>query len=89
MKSGQAIGERVACGQEQHRREHAPRADRLAEVATVGVGQSDVDDERVGRAMGDDVSEGVGAGRYTPSAEAFGAEGAHEHVAQAGVVLDD
>ena len=67
VEAGQAIGQRVARGQEQHRREHAAGAHRLAEVAAVGVGQADVDDERVGRAMCGDVRERVDASRYSPA----------------------
>ena len=46
---GEPIGERVARGQEQHRRLDAARAQRLADVAAVGVGQADVDHERIRR----------------------------------------
>ena len=50
-EAAQPVGERIACGQEQHRRVDALRAQRLADVAAVGVGQADVDHERVGRVV--------------------------------------
>jgi len=43
VESGDAVDEQIVCGEEEHRRLDAPSAQRLAEVASVGVGQPDVD----------------------------------------------
>ena len=66
----------------------AARAQRLADVAAVGVGQADVDDERVGRLARPALSA------RAPSAdrddlEALLAQAAAQQRAQLGVVLDD
>ena len=47
-EAGQAIGHGVARGEEEDRSVDAARPQRLAEVAPVGVGQADVDDQAVG-----------------------------------------
>src|SRR5262245_43031901 len=47
VEAGHTVDERVPGREEQDRRLNAARAERLAEVAAVGVGQSDVDNERV------------------------------------------
>ena len=49
VKAGQPVGQRVAGGEEQHRGAHAVRAQRLADVAAVGVRQPDVEHQHVGR----------------------------------------
>ena len=46
-EAGQPVGERVAGGEEEHRRADAARPQRLDDVAPVRVRQADVDDERV------------------------------------------
>jgi hypothetical protein len=48
-EAAQPVGQRVAGGQEQHGRVHPPCAQRLAEVPPVGVGQADVDHQRIRR----------------------------------------
>ena len=48
-EAGEPVGQRAAGGQEEHRRVDAVRAQRLADVAAVGVGQADVEHEHVGR----------------------------------------
>jgi len=48
-EAGDAVGKRCAGAEEQDRQLHALRAQRLADVASVGVGQPDVDDQEVGR----------------------------------------
>ena len=51
MESAEAVGQRVPGGQEQDRRCDTTRAQRLADVASVRVGQSDVEHEDVGRVV--------------------------------------
>ena len=46
-EAGEPVGQLVACGEEDHRRADSLRAERLHDVTAVGVGQADVDDERV------------------------------------------
>ena len=53
-EAGEPVGDGVAGREEQHRGVDAVRAQRLADVAPVGVGQADVDDEPVGRCMPDE-----------------------------------
>ena len=48
VKARQAVGQRVAGGEEEHRGGDPLGPDGLAHVAAVGVGQADVDDEQVG-----------------------------------------
>ena len=45
----QPVGQRAAGGEEEHRRVDAVRAQRLADVAPVGVGQADVEHQEVRR----------------------------------------
>ena len=52
METGQAIGQGVASGEEQHRSVDALSPQRLADVTSVGVGQADVDDEEIGSVLG-------------------------------------
>ena len=59
---------------------HAARAQRLADVAPVGVGQADVDDQRVGLGLGGTFEE-LASGCDGRSVEALGAQAAHEHAA--------
>jgi hypothetical protein len=51
VKAAQPIGERVACGEEQNRTRVTAGAERLADVAPVGVGQADVEHEHIGRVV--------------------------------------
>ena len=79
----------VAGGQEQHRHVHAARAQRLADVAPVGVGQADVEDDggepRVRSGAGG--GERAGAVRRGRHGEPALAEPAGDSLAQDGVVL--
>ena len=83
----EAVGHGVARGEEEHRGVDAARAQRLAEVAPVGVGQADVDDEPVGRLLGLRHRRGRIGDR--DDLEALLAQAARQHQAQLGVVLDD
>ena len=65
----------------------ATRAQRLAQVAPVGVGQADVDDEPVGWLLGLRHRRGRIADR--DDLEALLPQPARQHQAQLGVVLDD
>ena len=51
VEAAEAVAQRVARGQEQDRGGDAARPQRLADVAAVGVGQADVEDEDVGRVV--------------------------------------
>src|SRR2546428_53465 len=86
--SGQPLHELVAGGQEEHRRLHALRSQRLAEIAAVRVRKADVDDEGVGRAR-DRPAKEVGARGRALRAEPLLGEAANENPAQLSVILDD
>jgi len=88
VESGDAVDERVVRGEEEHRRLDAPSAQRLAEVASVGVGQPDVDDQEVGR-LGPEPLEQFGATARADCREALLLEPAQKDAAQVEVVLDD
>ena len=83
----ETVGHRVAGREEEHRGVDAARAQRLAEVATVGVGQADVDDEPVGGLLG--LRHRRGRIGHRDDLEALLAQPARQHQAQLGVVLDD
>ena len=86
-EAGEAVGQRVAGGEEDHRRVDAPRAQRLDDVAPVRVGQADVDDEHVGlrrRA----VQSSARRARGRRDVEPLLAQAARRQRAQLGVVLE-
>ncbi len=83
---GQPVGERVAGGQEEHRRANAAGAQCLDDVAAVGIGQTDVDDERVGL-VHPDLVEQLAGGRRRRHVKAFLAEAAAQQRTQLRVVL--
>ncbi len=88
LEAGQPVDQRVAGGEEEHRRLHPLGPERLAGVAPVAVGEADVDHEDVG--LGDrDALEQLRAGADGLAAEPLLAQAAGEHRAQRGVVLDD
>jgi hypothetical protein len=86
-EAGDAVGERIASREEQHRRLHALRTKRLADVAPVGVRQADVDDQDA-RRLWLDPSEQFRAGADTDRLEPLLTEPAQQHPAKVGVVLD-
>ena len=87
-ESRDAIRQRVARREEEHGRLHALRAQRLADVAAVGIGQTDVDDQDV-RRLRLDALEQLGPGADTCRVEALLAQAAQKHAAESDVVLDD
>ena len=88
VEAGHAVDDRVARGEEEHRRLDAARAERLADVAPVGVGQADVDDEDV-RHVGLGACEHLASGRDAVDGEALLAQAAAEDAPELCVVLDD
>ena len=88
VEAGDAIDDRVARRQEEHRRLDAARTKRLAEVASVRVRQADVDHEHV-RHRPLHRLERVRPRRGEVDREAFFAEPAPEHAAQLVIVLDE
>src|SRR5205085_3166649 len=88
VEAGEAVGKLVPRSQEQQRRLDAARPQRLAEVAAVGVGQADVDDEQV-RRYGIDAGEQVGPGRDRLRLEPLLGQTALQHATQLGIVLGD
>jgi len=81
-------GERCAGAEEQDRQLHPLRAQRLADVAPVGVGQPDVDDQEVG-SRGSDPFEQLGAAARADRREALFLEPAQKDAAQVEVIFDD
>ena len=88
IEACQPIDQRVAGGQEEHRRLHALRSQRLAEVASVGIGKTDVDHEQIRRRLLHLRDQLTAAGDRL-RAEALLVEAALEDVTQLGVVLGD
>src|SRR5262249_4895969 len=88
IEAGDAVGQRVPRRQEQHRRLHSTRAQRLAHVPAVRFGQPDVDDERV-RVELCRLCEQLSAGRDGLGTKAFLTQPAAEDVAQLRIVLGD
>jgi hypothetical protein len=88
VEAGDAVDDRVTGGQEEHRRPHASRAERLAQVAPVRVRQADVDHEHV-RDRAFHRLERIRPRRGGVDREALLAEPAPEHAAQLLVVLDE
>ena len=89
VEAGEPVGERVARGQEEHGRVDAAGAQRLADVAPVGVGQPDVDDQRVRQRV---LDARAAQSRPVPTARPRSpprAGRASRTSAQLGVVLDD
>ena len=82
------IGERIARGEEQHRRRHALGAQGLADVTAVGIGQPDVDDEEI-RRTARHLLEELRARLDALGMETLLAQPADEHRTHPGVVLDD
>ena len=87
-ETGEPVGQRVARGQEDHRRHHAVRTQRLADVAPVGVGQADVEHQQVGRLRAEALDRFV-PGHRRVDREVFGLESAREDRPQLAVVLAD
>ena len=82
-----AVGQRVTGGQEERGGLHALGAQCLQDVATVGVGQADVDDQDAGLLPAERLQElrtAADPGRL----ESFLAQASQEDAAQVGVVLD-
>jgi D-alanyl-D-alanine carboxypeptidase/D-alanyl-D-alanine-endopeptidase (penicillin-binding protein 4) len=68
VKAGEPVGERVARGQEDHRRADAAGTQCLADIAAVGIGKADVQHENPGR-VGAEGAYGVGTrGRWSHTA---------------------
>jgi hypothetical protein len=86
-EAGEAIGDRVARREEQDGRRDALGPQRLADVAAVGVGEADVDDQGVDRVARRHERRGaVADGGHR---EALLLEAARDQRAELGVVLDD
>ena len=88
VEAGDAVDDCITSGQKEHRSLHAARAERLAQVAPVSVGQADVDHEHV-RHRPLHRLECIRPRRGRVDREAFLAEPASEHAAQLLVVLDE
>ena len=86
MKATHAIRKRGARRQEEHRTGHAVCPERHADVAAVGVGKPDVEDQHVRRRVREH-PQGVGAGRCRPDLVALAVERAANHAAQFVVVF--
>src|SRR5262249_14308030 len=88
VKAGNAVDERVPGGQEKNRSLDPPRPECLAEVAPVGVRQSDVDDQDV-RRCSLDLRERASPAGCQRDDKSLLTKPTIEHTAQALVVLDD
>lgn len=86
-EAGQPVRHGMAGGEEQHRDGHPAGPQRLAQVATVGVGQPDVHHQGVEAVLGDAKRAGrVRGGRH---GEAFLPQAAGHDVPQRRIVFDD
>ena len=65
VEAGQAVRQRVTGGEEQHRAGDTVRAQRLADVAAVGVREAYVEHEQLGRARRERL-DGLAAARRRP-----------------------
>ena len=88
VEAGDPVDERVSSGEEEDGRLDAARAQRLAEVAAVAVGEADVDHERVWCRLLDPVEQ-LRTGCEAFNGEAFLAQAARENGTQLVVVFDD
>ena len=87
-EAGEAIGQGAARREEDHRRVDALSTQRLDDVAPVGVGQADVDDEGVGNGALDPVQQRRAAPDALCPVRLF-AQAAHEEGAHLDIVLED
>jgi hypothetical protein len=88
VEAADPIRQRVARGEEQHRRLDAARAKRLAHIAAVGVRKADVEHEHI-RWIGGKRIDSVGTRRNGPHLESLLLESVADHSAQLMIVLAD
>ena len=88
LEAGDLVVQPVARGQEQHRRVDAGGAQGQAEVAPVGVRETDVEHQHVG-APGHERTQRLGCGRDDHRLVSHDPEGAREDRTQCGFVLTD
>ena len=88
VEAAEAVRDPVARAQEEDRRAHAARTQRLAHVAPVGVRQPDVEHQHVRRIVRE-APHRLGPGRGRAHREALARQRVADHAAQLVVVLAD
>lgn len=88
LEAREPVRKRIAGGEEENRDLDALRPERLAKVATVRIGEADIDNQEIGR-VACDAAKDLDARRDRVRIEPFFAEPAIEQIPKLGVVLDD